>query len=268
MNMTTPGLTAFEFESASGTDVGRVRKVNEDSLLEATESSLWLVADGMGGHAAGDFASQTIVRAMDSLGVAASYQDLRHRVADRLTLANQKIQVHARELGRGAIGSTLVALCGFEDRFLCYWSGDSRVYLYRNRALRQVTRDHTEVQALLDAGTITPQEAQTWPRKNVITRAIGVTPELEVEMVEGRFHDGDLLLLCSDGLTEYFEAEELLRVLSYQDWNLDEKCQHLISEAVERGGKDNVTVVLVSAKETGLPEVEVDGQFPEFEGLL
>ena len=266
--MKSLGATAFTFASVSDTDVGQVRKINEDSCLESAQSCLWVVADGMGGHAAGDFASQTVVAALDSFGVPASYEDLRHRIADRLQQANQRIQQHAAELACGAIGSTVVALIGFEDRFLCYWSGDSRVYRMREGKLRQVTRDHTEVQALLDAGTITAEQARTWPRKNVITRAIGVTSELEVEMIEGGLQDQDLFLLCSDGLTEYFDDLELSHVLKNREWSMATKCDYLVAQAVERGGKDNVTVVIVRATETGLSEVVVDGQFPEFEGSL
>ena len=258
----------FTFESVGDSDVGQVRKINEDSLLLAPGSRLWVVADGMGGHAAGDFASQTLVASLDTIGVPASYEDLRHRMADRLTQANHRVQMHAAELGRGAIGSTLVALVAIEDRFLCYWSGDSRLYLLRAGGLCQVSRDHTEVQSLLDAGRISEDDAANWPRKNVITRAIGVTPTLEVEMVEGQLQDRDLFLLCSDGLLEYFDDDELAHVLKLPDWGLEQKCKYLVAQAVERGGKDNVSVVLVQARDFGLREVDVDGQFPEFEGLL
>lgn len=264
--MSASGATTFEFESISDSDVGRVRKVNEDSVLEATQNGLWVVADGMGGHAAGDFASQTVIAAMDSLGAPDTYQHLQHQVVEQLSLANQQIQTHAETLGRGSIGSTVVALLAFEDRFLCYWSGDSRVYLQREESLRQVTRDHTEVQALLDSGTITPEQAVTWPRRNVITSAIGVTLDPEVEMIEGQLQDRDLFLLCSDGLTEYFDIEELSQVLTMREWDLAAKCRFLISQAVERGGKDNVSVILVRAKGNGRPEI--DGYHSEFEGQL
>lgn len=263
--MSASDATTFDFESTSGSDVGRVRKVNEDSILEATQNGLWVVADGMGGHAAGDFASQTVVAAMGGLGISASCQELRHRVIDRLSLANQQIHSHGEVLGRGSIGSTVVALLAFEDRFLCYWSGDSRIYLQRDEGLRQVTRDHTEVQALLDTGTITPAQAATWPRRNVITRAIGVTLDPEVEMTEGQLQDRDLFLLCSDGLTEYFDIEELSQVLTMREWDLTAKCRFLISQAVARGGKDNVSVILVYVRENGRSEIEFDRHISEFE---
>ena len=265
--MSARSAPVFEFESTSGSDVGRVRKVNEDSVLEATQNHLWVVADGMGGHAAGDFASQTIVAAMDDIGIPTSYDDLQHKMTHCLGQANQKIRNHADDLRRGTIGSTLVALLTFEDRFMCHWSGDSRIYLLRDGRLEQVTRDHTEVQALLDSGTITAEQAVTWPRRNVITRAIGVTLDPEVEMIEGRLQNQDLFLLCSDGLTEYFESEELSQVLIKQDWGLAAKIDYLISQANERGGKDNVSVVLVRATKTGRPEADGDSQLPEFEDL-
>ena len=183
-------------------------------------------------------------------------------------LANHKIQTHAKTLGRGSIGSTVVALLAYENRYLCYWSGDSRAYLQRGESIRQVTKDHTEVQALLDAGTITPTQAVTWPRRNVITRALGVTLDPEVEMIEGHLQDRDLFLLCSDGLTEYFDIEELSQVLTMREWDLAAKCRFLVSQAVERGGKDNVSVILVRAKENGRPEIEIDGHNFEIEGQL
>lgn len=266
--MTTQWGTQFEFDDAGRSDVGRVRKINEDSMLLDPHCGLWAVADGMGGHAAGDFASRTVVDCLDTLGVASTYEDLRHRMADRLNQAHHRVNLHAAELGRGSIGSTLIALATIENRFLCYWSGDSRMYLLRDNKLVQVSRDHTEVQVLLDSGQITEEQAETWPRKNVITRAIGVTPSLEVEMVEGLLQDGDLFLLCSDGLSEYFGTEELEHLLAATDWSLEEISNYLVAQAVERGGKDNVSVVLVRSKDIGLRAFEVDGQFPEFEGML
>lgn len=266
--MSETAARAFRFDAAHQTDVGQVRSINEDSLLVNPLSQLWLVADGMGGHAAGDFASQTIVAHLDTMGAPVSRDDMKQRFVERLTHANTRILQHAAELGRGAIGSTVAALMAFEERFVCYWSGDSRVYRSRQGALRRVTKDHTEVQALLDAGAISPAEAATWPRKNVITHAIGVTEIPEFDVIEGTLADGDLFLICSDGLTEYFEDAEIERMLSDRDVDLNQLCSLFVREAVQRGGKDNVTVVIVRAVETALPETEVDGQYPEFGGWM
>jgi serine/threonine protein phosphatase PrpC len=262
----TDGIMAFE--TCTRTDVGCVRKLNEDSLLGLPESGLWLVADGMGGHTAGDFASQTIVAEMETVGLPSGAMDLRARFMHRLTRANTRIQAQAVKMGRGTIGATVAALLIQQDHFACIWSGDSRVYRMRGKKLTRVTRDHTEVQALLDAGSITPEQAETWPRKNVITRAIGVTELPECDMVEGTLADGDVFLLCSDGLTEYFEDPELAEVL-YEgaDFPLEGMCAHLVGTALARGGKDNVSVVMVRCQKLDYPGFAVDGEYPELRGL-
>lgn len=258
----------YRFETATRSDVGCVRKVNEDSLLALPESGLWLVADGMGGHAAGDFASQSIVAEMETVGIPDGAVDLHARFMDRLARANKRIISHAAELGGGTIGSTIASLLVQQGHFACIWSGDSRVYRMRGGVLTQRTRDHTEVRTLLDNGTITPAEADTWPRKNVITRAIGVTPDPQCDMVEGVLEDRDLFLLCSDGLTEYYHDDELERVMLRMDENLQGLCDHLVATALERGGKDNVSVVAVRCHQSGWPDLQADGLFPEFGGYL
>lgn len=258
----------FSFTASELSDVGQVRKVNEDSVLVNPQSQAWMVADGMGGHEGGDFASQTIVAHMASLGVPASAEDLVQRFKDRLTAANSQITQRAEELGRGSIGSTIAALLAFNGRFICFWSGDSRVYRLRDRQLRRVSKDHTEVQALLDAGSITPEEAENWPRKNVITHAIGVTKEPIFDVIEGMLADEDLFLICSDGFTEYFNDIEIESALNTPDVTLDDLCAFFVKTAVDRGGKDNVSVVLVRAKSEDLKTSEVFGLYPEYGGLL
>lgn len=259
------GMMAFE--TSTRTDVGRVRKLNEDSLLALPQSGLWLIADGMGGHSAGDFASQTIVAQMKTIGLSAGAVDLRARFMDRLSRANTLIHAHAAQIGRQTIGATVVGLLIQQDQFACIWSGDSRIYRMRGRKLTRITRDHTEVQALLDAGSITAEQAKAWPRKNVITRAIGVTDQPECDMVEGRLADGDVFLLCSDGLTEYFTDAELADVLfEGVDFPLEGMCAHLVGTALARGGKDNVSVVMVRCQALDLPGFAVDGEYPELRG--
>lgn len=258
----------FQFEAAYLSDVGSVRSVNEDSIFVDSDSCLWLVADGMGGHAAGDFASQTIAGCMAGLGVPVSRDDQMNRFVDRLNEANTKIHDYAAKMGRGSIGATLAAVMAWETRFACYWSGDSRVYRLRRDKLQQLTKDHTEVQALLDAAVITPEQAENWPRKNVITQAIGVSEEPAYDIVEGNLADGDLFLLCSDGLTEYFPDSEIEQILSEPGAELDALCVRLVGLAIDRGGKDNVSVVIVKCSELPPPQHGVNGLYPEFSGLL
>tara|TARA_R110002072_G_scaffold141386_3_gene286635 strand:- start:1878 stop:2681 length:804 start_codon:yes stop_codon:yes gene_type:complete len=258
----------YTFETVSRSDVGCVRKVNEDSLLALPESGLWLVADGMGGHAAGDFASQSIVAELQTVGIPDGAVDLRARFMDRLNSANALILSHAAELGNGTIGSTIASLMVQQGHYACIWSGDSRVYRLRGGVLTQCTRDHTEVRTLLDNGTITPAEAEAWPRKNVITRAIGVTSDPECDIIEGALADQDVFLICSDGLTEYYNDDELEREMVRLGQSLDTLCDHLIATSLERGGKDNVTVVAIRCHQAPLPEFEADGVFPAFGDYL
>lgn len=231
----------FTFETGQGTDVGCLRQVNEDSFLSRPDYGLWSVADGMGGHAAGDFASLTIVNALNSVGFSTSSEDLQARFLERLKKANEEILEHAAELNSGTIGATVVALLVHGQDYICIWSGDSRLYRLREGQLTQVSRDHTEVRALLDAGTITPEEAEVWPRKNVITRAIGVTHEVQVEIVKGRLALGDSFILCSDGLTEHMSDGEIADVLRHHPPQV--ACDALINETLLRGARDNVTVI-------------------------
>ncbi len=240
----------FSFETGQATDVGCCREVNEDRLLAAPERGLWLVADGMGGHAAGDFAAGAIVDAVDALAPAASADELHAGVMERLAEANGHILDHAAALGQGSIGSTVVALLVHRGDFACLWSGDSRAYLGRGGALRQLSRDHTEVRALVEDGVLSAEEARHWPRRNVITRAIGVseTPECDVE--HGRLRPGDVFLLCSDGLTEHVTDAEIAERLA-SGAPAQALCDALVALTLERGAVDNVTVVVARCRAAG-----------------
>ncbi|MGC1504442.1 MAG: protein phosphatase 2C domain-containing protein [Sulfitobacter sp.] len=241
----------FTFETGQGSDVGCRRKVNEDSYLSCPEHGLWVVADGMGGHAAGDFASQTIVHELNSIGIAVSADDLVARFDERLTRANDVIRAKAVALNGGTIGATVAALLVHQTQFDCIWSGDSRLYLLRDGELIQQTRDHTEARALLDAGSITAEEAQNWPRKNVITQAVGVSENPNCERITGELQLGDLFLICSDGLTEHIADVEIAEML--QNYPPQEACTQLIQETVRRGARDNVTVIAMRCSDAPPP---------------
>ncbi len=234
----------FLFDTGAATDTGRVRDHNEDSYFVRPESGVWVVADGMGGHDAGDFASQTITGEMETVGFSISAGDLQARFMERLGRAHHKIGEHAISLGGGTVGATLVALLVYEESYACIWSGDSRIYRMRNGSLEQLTRDHTEVQELLDAGMIGEEEAENWPRKNVITRAIGVSEEPNCDVVSGEIRQGDMLLLCSDGLTEHNSDADIVAALQRGE-TAQSICNDLIAQTLDRGAKDNVTAVVV-----------------------
>ena len=234
----------FRIETGAATNTGCVRDHNEDSYFTGPHAGVWVVADGMGGHDAGDFASQTITSEMESLGFAISAGDLQARFMERLGRAHQRIRDHSASLGGATVGATLVAFLIYEDNYACIWSGDSRIYRLRNGKIEQLTRDHTEVRELLDAGMITADEAESWPRKNVITRAIGVMDAPNCDVVSGQIRSGDCFLLCSDGLTEHNSDSDLEFGL-HMAKSPQEACDSLIAQTLERGAKDNVTAVVV-----------------------
>lgn len=222
--------------------VGVVRSRNEDSLLTLPEAGVWVVADGMGGHDAGDFASQTIVAQLATIGRPASAADLQARFLDRLQLAHQMILERARQSGT-APGATLAALLICDGSFAAIWAGDSRVYLLRQGHYSQVTEDHSEVNELLRRGALTPEQAASWPRKNVITRAIGIGAAPDPELRHGALLPGDSFLICSDGLTEHIRDEEMAALMARHD--AQSVCDMLVGLTLERGARDNVSVVVV-----------------------
>ena len=233
----------FRFMTAAVTHPGRVRDHNEDRYLTMPAQGVWLVADGMGGHYGGEIAASLIVEHVQSIGRASSAPDLQARFVDRITAANAAIQRHSRETHGATIGATIAALLTFDNHFACVWSGDSRVYLWRDGELTQVSRDHTEVQELLDTGAITPEEAENWPRKNVITRAVGVRAQPQLDHVYGTLRDRDRFVICSDGLTGHVEDHEIAATL--QGTTPQAACDALLDLTLQRGASDNVTIVVV-----------------------
>ena len=224
--------------------VGCVRTHNEDNFAVLPESGLWVVADGMGGHDAGDVASGMIVDEMASLGVAVSAGDQRARFLSRLDRANQRILGYAAANGLATVGATVVALMIHDAELSCAWAGDSRAYLLRDGALTPLTRDHSEIGALVEEGAITEAEARNSPRRHVITRAIGISPAMAPEIVTGVVRPGDRFLLCSDGLTEHLGDADLAAILGRAQ-PADDIVAALIDLTLARGARDNVTAVVV-----------------------
>ena len=234
------------FETTARTDVGLARDLNEDSYLARPDIGLWAVADGMGGHQAGDMASQMIVDALGAIDGGAPAYARRDAVRGRLAEVNAELVARAGELPAGSvIGSTVAALVVHEDHYACLWAGDSRVYLQRGGALIRISHDHSLVQDLIDAGALSEEDARHRRISNVITRAVGAAPILELEETHGEILPGDLFLLCSDGLTGLVQDHELGNILSGS--NLEAIASRLLSLTLERGAKDNVTLVLVRA---------------------
>jgi serine/threonine protein phosphatase PrpC len=230
--------------SASATHAGKIRSVNEDAVLERPEIGLWAVADGVGGAAAGDRASALVVAALSDVPAPATASEFLASVERALDAANHALRVEAQAAGR-PMGSTVVVLLVFNGHFACAWAGDSRLYLLRAGELRQVTRDHSAVQQMIDDGTLAPEAAPSHPSSNVITRAIGASDALELDKAHDRLLPGDIFLLCSDGLTKPVAVERIAALLV--DRPIEIAAEMLVQEALDRGGPDNVTVCLVEA---------------------
>ncbi|MBR1220431.1 serine/threonine-protein phosphatase [Bradyrhizobium sp. U87765 SZCCT0131] len=226
----------------SVTHVGRVRTRNEDSCLVRSDIGLWAVADGMGGHEAGDLASQAVVRALDSIGAPASAADLLAQCEERLFGANQDILALSKTRHGATIGTTAAVLLVRDDYYACLWAGDSRVYLVKSGTIRQVSRDHTEAEDLVAGGTLSREEVKDWP-SNIITRAVGVGADPEFEVVTGPASPGDAFVVCSDGLTRHVQDAEILEQVVA--CHAQAACEALLALALDRGGLDNITVIVV-----------------------
>lgn len=237
------------FETGAATHPGKVRTRNEDAYLARPEIGLWAVADGMGGHEAGDLASQTIVKALSSIARPSSASELLTQCESRMVYANNRLLEIAKERGGIVIGSTVAVLLTFNFHYACVWSGDSRIYLIRGSEISQVSRDHTQVQELIEEGVLTPEEARTFPGRNVITRAIGVSQEPELELVQGALRYGDVFVICSDGLTGHVTDEEILAHAGRG--RAQAAADALVALTLERGALDNVTVVIARYQPRG-----------------
>ncbi|MFM0737951.1 protein phosphatase 2C domain-containing protein [Paraburkholderia xenovorans] len=237
----------FRWTSSARSDAGRVREINEDACLDQPESGRWAVADGMGGHAVGDVASRLVI---DGLNRLARPAGLNASVAETrvcLQTANRQLRDEATRRQVQRIGSTVVVLLACE-RFCAYlWAGDSRLYLLREGALRQLTRDHSQVEELKLLGVITDEEARHHPAQHMITRAVGATDLLELDDDAIEVADGDIFLLCSDGLSNEVSAEEMLAVLT--SVACEQASKELVELALARGGRDNITAVVVRAED-------------------
>jgi len=231
------------FESWAVTHPGAVRSHNEDTFVDRPDLGLWAVADGAGGHDAGEVASGMLKQALEEIPAGLSASELLAQVRLRVEAVHQALREEAERRGpRSIIASTLVVLLARDGHFACLWAGDARAYLLRDGVLAQVTRDHSLVQELVDAGAITPEEAEGHPRANVITRAVGAAEALELDKVSSRLAAGDRFLLCSDGLSKTLPDAELAVLLAGPG-----PAERLVDEALARHATDNITVVAIAA---------------------
>lgn len=246
----------MELNWGARSDVGMIRSGNEDNFFADanTQRGVFIVADGMGGHAAGEVASEMAVQivARELLGITDLHAaDAEERVLQSLLRANLAIYERTiSEVDKQGMGTTVSALALAGKRYLIGQVGDSRVYLLRDGALRQLTKDHSYVQEQVDAGYLTPEQARYHPYSNVITRCVGASDAVEPDTFTGEARAGDLFLLASDGLTGMVDDRRLHQLLVSRA-TPDRIVDALIAEANGRGGLDNITAVLVKVISTG-----------------
>lgn len=221
--------------------VGLVRAENEDSFGLATNRGIVAVADGMGGYENGRFVADSAVAALCRVPPCGSLDDTLSSAREALAETNRDVFNRSQE-SRRKMGATLVAAALGDDRIGIVWAGDSRAYIFRHGQLHGLTRDHSAVQELVDAGRLSPCEAATHPMRHVVTRALGVGPALEVETGVHALAPGDIVLLSTDGLHGAVSDDQIAGCLAEHGFNALDR---LVEMALEAGGHDNVTVVLV-----------------------
>ena len=223
----------------SRTDVGCVRDHNEDTLIVVPP--LFAVADGMGGHAAGEVASEIAVRTLEELAPTTADSET---LSKAVCAANLAVMEAAQEKGRQGMGTTLTAAILEGERLVIAQVGDSRAYILHNGHLQQITRDHSLMAELIEAGEITEDEARVHPQRSVITRALGSDPNMQPDIYEINVRAGDRLLLCSDGLTTMLDDSEVQRTMMHHR-DPQHCASALVNEAISQGGLDNITVIVV-----------------------
>ena len=249
-------------KAAGLTHVGRQRQHNEDSYLVEKDAHLFLVADGMGGHAAGEIASRIAVDSISEFILHTKeddgtwphaydehYKRSTNRLMAAVRLANTRVLEAMRKDARlRGMGTTVVACLADDETMSFAHVGDSRAYMIRNNQLSRITNDHSWVFEQVQAGMLTEAEAEKHPLRNVITRALGGALQVTPDASEIEMKAGDVYLLCSDGLTGMVPEDEILRVVTQSNGDIERACQQLIEAANERGGLDNVTAILVKSE--------------------
>lgn len=233
--------------SAYGTDVGKKRKNNEDALYVCDDESsinYFIVADGMGGHNAGEVASKNAIKEV------AEFLNIQNEISqDTVLKAIEKANADIYEMSKtdkklNGMGTTIVLAVADDENILIAHVGDSRAYLISDNNITRLTTDHSWVQELINSGTLTQSEAKDHPQKNVITRAIGISGDVKTDLLLRGWKEKDILLLCTDGLNTLVEDNEILEIIKNSS-DLDKMVFKLIDLANTRGGNDNITVVLV-----------------------
>ena len=249
----------MQLQTSSVTDIGKIRENNEDSFLELNVDNsndkllLLVVADGMGGHQAGEVASKTVVNSIEDYfkDNGNNFEDdILGSLKNSIIIANKNvIQATVDKEELKGMGSTCTAMLIQNNKTFLAHVGDSRAYLVRDKKITQLTKDHTLAEKMLDSGIISKEEAKTSPHRNMLIKAVGISDDIEVETYDPfTANQGDVYLLCSDGLTEYIDEEEICSILTI--YEPEEACKLLVNIANKRGGKDNITVQITKVINT------------------
>ncbi len=257
----------MKYPSFGKTDVGKKRELNEDSIGVMGEEGIYVVADGMGGHNAGEIASSIAVETITQFfKAAADDEDMTwpYKIDPALSLEVNKLTIAVKFANRtiyrkqldnkaySGMGTTIVAMLLLKDEEVLYVAhvGDSRAYRFYNGALEQLTEDHSLVNEYIRAGQLTPEQAKSFPHKNVIMRALGMKDNVMVDVQKILVRPGELYFACSDGLTDMSSDDEIRSILRrHQDDDLETIADALIKSANDNGGKDNISVVLFRVEE-------------------
>ena len=240
----------FEIITSGVTHTGYVRTRNEDSILLLDEESTWLVADGMGGHHAGDFASQTITRNMGLFKQQKALEDSILLLEENILNSNAIIREKSNKLGRDAtIGSTVVCIYIWKSLLFTFWAGDSRLYRYRDNTLERLTEDHSYVEELVRMGKIEAKDAESHPAANVVLKAVGIDDELCLDFDYFELLPDDIFVICSDGLYKDLNEEKLTTIVNANQHDMALLSQSLLSNSLDAGGTDNTSIISLKVKQ-------------------
>lgn len=237
------GSVPSELRESTVTHTGLVRAENQDSFCARTEAGVWVVADGMGGHHGGEEASRAVAEAIATLPGKLRYQERIAAARAAISRANEAIFSAACQNGR-QMGTTVVMLVIGEGRYSILWAGDSRAYLKRGEGITCLTRDHSQAEELIAAGQLDREAAAGHPSSHILIRAVGVTPDVALDQIDGDIEADDVFLLCSDGLHNLVSEVEMAKMIDSQAF--DRVSEQLVELGLERGAPDNITISLIS----------------------
>jgi serine/threonine protein phosphatase PrpC len=242
----THSASYFNIISHGITDTGHIRTKNEDSILLLQEESIWVVADGMGGHHAGDFASQTITQNMSSFKQQPALEKSISLIEKNLINSNTVIRQKALEFGENTtIGSTVVTTYIWGKFIFVFWAGDSRLYRHRDNQLIRLTEDHSYVEELIKIGKIEAKDAEAHPASNVVLKAIGVVDDIRIDLSYFEVQNDDIYILCSDGLYKDLDESKISDIIQAGRNNLPLLNESLLNSSLDAGGSDNTSIITI-----------------------